>query len=316
VIAVRRAGLVLGVLVALLAGCGTGTGDLRLLVPTEVGGGYDLTARTVAAAVAEQEGEPGPAVVVVPGDGGRAALARLAAERASPDLLMVMGLGLLGSVPDDGRGPGGLPVTPVARLISEPELVAVTAGSPYRTLADLVAAWRADPSRVVIGGVSARGGPDWLVTTQLAAAVGIPAQGVRYASLPGDALLPALLRGDVAVAVTGLGETAPQVDLGTVRTLAVTSAARSPRVDAPTLREAGVDVVFENWRGLVAPPDLAPTDLDRLTALADDLRATAAWRAAVARNGWTDAPLTGAAFAAFLDAERARVRAELAATPS
>lgn len=314
----RRAGLVLGVLVALLAGCGTGTGtgDLRLLVPTEVGGGYDLTARTVASAIAEQEGEPGPAVVVVPGDGGRAALARLAAARSSPDLLMVMGLGLLGSVPDDGRGPGGLPATPVARLITEPELVVVSADSPYGTLADLVAAWRADPTRMVIGGISARGGPDWLVTTQLAAAVGVPPQAVRYASLPGDALLPALLRGDVALAVTGLGETAPQVDLGTVRTLAVTSAARSPRVDAPTLREAGVDVEFENWRGLLAPPDLAPADLDRLTALAEGLRSTAAWRAAVARNGWTEAPLTGAAFSSFLDAERARVRAELAATPS
>ncbi|MCD2187703.1 tripartite tricarboxylate transporter substrate-binding protein [Actinomycetospora soli] len=311
----RRAGLVLAVLVALLAGCGTGTGDLRLLVPTEVGGGYDLTARTVAAALAEQEGEPGPAVVVVPGDGGRAALARLAAERARPDLLMVMGLGLLGAVPDDGGGPGGLRATPVARLITEPELVAVPAGSPYRTLSDLVAAWRADPSRVVVGGISARGGPDWLVTTQLAAAAGIPAAAVRYAALPGDALLPAVLRGDVAAAVTGLGETAPQVDLGTVRTLAVSSAARSPRVDAPTLREAGVDVVFENWRGLLAPPDLAPADLDRLVTLAEGVRSTAAWRAAVARNGWTDAPLSGPAFGAFLDAERARVRGLLAATP-
>lgn len=313
--AVRRAGLVLGVLVALLAGCGTGTGDLRLLVPTEVGGGYDLTARTLAAALAEQEGEPGPAVVVVPGEGGRAALARLAAQRTVPDLLMVMGLGLLGAVPDDGRGPGGLPATPVARLITEPELVAVPAASPFRTLGDLVAAWRADPSRVVVGGISARGGPDWLVASQLAAAIGIPPGALRYASLPGDALLPAVLRGDVAVAVTGLGETAPQVDLGTVRTLAVTSPARSARVDAPTLREAGVDVVVENWRGMLAPPDLAPADVARLTALVEGLRTTAAWRAAVARNGWTDAPLTGAPFASFLDAERARVRAELAAAP-
>ncbi|MEJ2870160.1 tripartite tricarboxylate transporter substrate-binding protein [Actinomycetospora sp. OC33-EN08] len=312
---VRCTGLVLGVLVALLAGCGTGTGDLRLLVPTEVGGGYDLTARTLAAAVSEREGEPGPAVVVVPGEGGRAALARLAAERTRPDLLMVMGLGLLGAVPDDGSGPGGLSATPVARLITEPELVAVPAGSPYRTVAEFVAAWRANPAGVVVGGISARGGPDWLVASRLAAAAGLPPGALRYASLPGDALLPAVLRGDVAVAVTGLAETAPQVDLGTVRTLAVTSAARSPRVDAPTLREAGIDVVVENWRGLLGPPDLAPDDLARLTALADGVRGTAAWRAAVARNGWTDAPLAGPEFAAFLDAERARVGAALAATP-
>ncbi|MDL5155616.1 Bug family tripartite tricarboxylate transporter substrate binding protein [Actinomycetospora termitidis] len=308
----RRAGLVLGVLVALLASCSTGTGDLRLLVPTEVGGGYDLTARTLAAALAEREGEPGPAVVVVPGDVGRAALARLAAASAEPDLLMVMGLGLLAAVPDGGSDPGGLRATPVARLITEPELVAVTADSPYRTLGEFVATWRADPARVVVGGISARGGPDWLVAARLAAAIGIAPGALRYAALPGDALLPALLRGDVAVAVTGLAETAPQTDLGTVRTLAVTSAARSPRVDAPTLREAGVDVVFENWRGVLAPPALSPDDVAGLAALVDGVRSTATWRAALARNGWTDAPLAGPGFAAFLDAERARVEEAMA----
>lgn len=142
--------------------------------------------------------------------------------------------------------------------------------------------------------------------------IGVPPSAVRYRSLPGDALLPALLRGEVSVAMTGLAETAPQVDVGTVRTLAVTSARRSPRVDAPTLREAGLDVEFENWRGLLAAPGLDAEDVGRLLALVDELRTTATWREALARNGWTDAALVGADFGAFLDDQRSRVRAALA----
>ncbi|MFC5063173.1 tripartite tricarboxylate transporter substrate binding protein [Actinomycetospora atypica] len=303
----RHAGLVLAVLALLVAGCSPGPGDLRLLVPTEVGGGYDLTARTLAAAIAETEGAS-PPVVVVPGDGGRAAVARLAAARADPDLVMVMGLGLLGAVPTAAGD-----ATPLTRLVTEPELVAVPAGSPYRTLGDLVAAWRADPSRVVVGGVSARGGPDWLVASRVAAAIGLPPGALRYRSLPGDALLPAVLRGEVSVAVTGLAETAPQVEAGTVRTLAVTSAQRTARVDAPTLRESGVDVVLENWRGLLAPPGLDEAQVARLVSLVEGVRSSAAWRAAVARNGWTDAPLSGPAFAAFLAEQRDRVGEALAA---
>lgn len=303
----RTAGLSWLLAVVLLAGCGGGVGDLRLVVPTEVGGGYDLTARTLAAALARREGEPGPPVVVLPGDGGRSALARLAAARGDPDLVMVMGLGLLGAVPE---APG--PSTPLTRLVTEPELVAVPAGSPFRDVGSVLAAWRADPGALVVGGISTPGGPDWLVTVRLAAAAGIPVGAVRYRSLPGDALLPAVLRGEVAVAVTGLAETATQVDAGTVRPLAVTSAARSPRVDVPTLREAGVDVAFENWRGLLAPPDLADADRARLLDLIARARGTATWRDAVARNGWTDAPLDGAAYTAFLSAQREEVRAALA----
>lgn len=297
----RHAVGVLVVLALLLAGCSSVPGDLRLLVPTEVGGGYDLTARTLAASIAESDGA-GPPVVVVPGDGGRAAVARLGAARADPDLVMVMGLGLLGAVPTAADT-----ATPLTRLVTEPELVAVPAGSPYRTLADLVAAWRGDPSRVVVGGISARGGPDWLVASRVAAAIGLPPGALRYRPLPGDALLPAVLRGEVSVAVTGLAETAPQVDVGTVRTLAVTSAQRSARVDAPTLRESGVDVVLENWRGLLAPPGLDDAEVARLVSLVEGARSSAAWRAAVARNGWTDAPLSGPAFAAFLAEQRDRV---------
>lgn len=307
VVRVSRRLIVLATAVcALLAGCASSPGDLRIMVPTEVGGGYDLTARTLAAAMTSGAGgatAAGPTVFDLPGGGGSAALARLRADAGDPRLTMVMGFGLVGALAAEGRGLGA--VTPIARLVTEPEILAVPAASPFRTVADLVAAWRADPGAVVVAGVSEPGGPDGVLARRLAAAVGVPADAVRYRTLRGDTLLPALLSGEVDVAATGLGETVGQVDAGTVRPLAVSSPARSPRLDAPTLSESGVDLALENWRGVIAPPGLAPADRDELVALVADARGSDEWREAVDRFGWTPAPLDGDAFGAFLDAETA-----------
>jgi putative tricarboxylic transport membrane protein len=106
-----------------------------------------------------------------------------------------------------------------------------------------------------------------------------------------------VFRGDVAFGVSGLGETADQVRSGQLRVLAVTSPARVSGVDAPTLRECGADVVFANWRGLVAPPGLAGRARATLRGTVERLHGSRPWRDALARNGWTDAYLAGDASA-------------------
>ena len=68
-----------------------------------------------------------------------------------------------------------------------------------------------------------------------------------------------------------------------MRLLAVTAAQRVPGVDAPTLREAGVDLQFANWRGLVAPPGLAEADRLALTRLVDGMHGSPEWAQVLAR---------------------------------
>ena len=58
----------------------------------------------------------------------------------------------------------------------------VRADSPYRTIGDLMAAWRANPDEFVVGGGSPNGGPDHLMSMQLAEAVGIDAGRITYKS--------------------------------------------------------------------------------------------------------------------------------------
>ena len=114
----------------------------------------------------------------------------------------------------------------------------VPADSRYRDIADLIAAWRADPGGVAIGGGSAVGGPDHLMTMQLAQAVGIDPRQVRYGTFDGGgALLPALLDDRIDVAVSSLVEYTEQVRSGQLRVLAVSGPNRVAGIDAPTLTE-------------------------------------------------------------------------------
>jgi putative tricarboxylic transport membrane protein len=209
---------------------------------------------------------------------------------------MLMGLGVVGS--EYGRPARRLAgTTPVARLIQEPNMVVVTADSPFRTLSDLVAAWRADPPAVAVGGGSSPGGPDHLAPMLFARTVGIAPPVVRYVRYDGGGdLLAAILGKRVAFGVAGVGEYADQVRSGQLRVLAVTGPTRAAGLDAPTLREAGVDLEFTNRRGIVAPPGLSARDARALRDVVGRLVRSAAWRAALTRNGWADAYLGGPEF--------------------
>ena len=80
---------------------------------------------------------------------------------------------------------------------------------------------------------------------------------------------------------------------------------------AKALREQGVDVEFENWRSLVAPPGISPADRARLESAVRAMVQSPTWRESLRRYRWLDRHLDGDAFARFVDAEEARVRAIL-----
>ncbi|MEV1114228.1 tripartite tricarboxylate transporter substrate-binding protein [Actinosynnema sp. NPDC049800] len=282
--------------------------SLRVLVPNAPGGGYDITARTAAKSMEDAELIRNTEVFNLPGAGGTVGLGRTVSERGNGKLVMSMGLGVVGSVYTNKAPSSLLDTTPIAKLIEEPDIVVVGADSPYRTLDELVAAWRANPGEVTVGGGSSPGGPDHLAPMLIAKAVGLDPRRVNYIPYDGGGeLLASVLGGKVAFGVSGVGEYRDQIEAGQIRVLAVTSGSRLPGVDAPTLRESGVDVEFNNWRGVVAPPGISDADRARLVDLFTDLHGTPQWREALARNGWTDAFAPGDEFGAFLREENDRV---------
>jgi putative tricarboxylic transport membrane protein len=281
---------------------------LQIMVPNAPGSGYDLTARAAAKAMEDAGLARNVEVFNAPGASGTVGLQRVVNEKGNGKLLMQMGLGVVGAVYANNSQATLQDTTPIARLIEEQEAVVVPAASPYQTLDQLVQAWKADPKGTPAGGASAPGGPDHLALYLFGKAAGIDPKQVNYVSYDGGGeLLTALLGSQVTFGVTSVGEILDQVEGGQVRVLAVTGAERVANVDAPTLKEAGVDLEFTNWRGMVAPPELTDADRQTLTKLVDDMHNSQEWKAAEEQNNFTDAYLPADQFAIFLQAENDRV---------
>lgn len=305
--------------VLMLAGCGVTRGDdpaglhrLRMMVPNSPGGGYDLTARTAVKVLEDQKITGRIEVFNVIGAGGTVAMARLMNERGNGDLMMMMGLGVVGATYTNGSKARASQATAIAKMVEEPEGILVPGNSPFKSVTDLVAAWKADPARVTIGGGSNPGGPDHLFPMELARAVGVPPTKVNYVSYDGGGdLLTALLGNKIAAGTSGLGEFVDQIEAGQLRVLAVSGAERAEGIDAPTLTEAGIDLTFTNWRGILAPPGISDEDMQAMVAALEKMHATQDWKDALAKNGWSDAFVTGPPFEAFLAEQDERVEKTL-----
>jgi putative tricarboxylic transport membrane protein len=293
-----------------LGACGAwpGAGDgpvdgLRIMVPNTAGGGYDTTARTVARVLEETKTASDVQVFNLPGAGGTVGLQRVVDERGNKDLALQMGLGVVGATHFTHGTATVEQTTPLARLIDEPEAIVVRKDSPYRTIGDLIAAWHKAPARLRVGGGSSPGGPDHLLPMELARTVGIDPRKVEYVAYDGGGgdLLPALLDGKVDFATSGFGEFLDQIDAGQLRVLAVTSDRPVAALHGvPTLKSSGIPLVFDNWRGIVAPPGIGAEARQRWIDALTALHASRQWKAELTRHGWTDTFATGDAFKAYL----------------
>ncbi|MGG5172872.1 Bug family tripartite tricarboxylate transporter substrate binding protein [Pseudarthrobacter sp. J1738] len=281
---------------------------LRIMVPNTAGGGYDTTARTAAKVMNDTKTATNTEVFNLAGAGGTVGLARLVNEKGNKDLTMLMGLGVVGASYTNKSEAKLTDTTPLARLIQEPGAIMVSKDSPYKTIDDLVTAWKADPKKISVGGGSSAGGPDHLLPMQLAQAVGIEPKNVNFVSFDGGGdLLPAILGNKLGFAASGAGEYIQQIKTGQIRVLATSGAERLEGVDAPTLKESKIDLEFSNWRGIVAPPGVSEADQANIVAALTKMHGSEEWKKALKDHGWTDAFITGDEFKTFLTDQDKRV---------
>jgi len=302
------------------AGCGVTRGDdsrdLLMIIPNAPGGGYDQTGRE-AVKVMEDDDITGGSFTVdnVIGAGGAGAMTALVGKAGNEHTMMTVGLGVVGSTYSFASDYQLLDATPLAQLMSEPEGVLVPGDSPYKTLDDLVEAWTADPSSVTVGGGSSPGGPDHLFPMQLAAEIGIDPKDVNYVSYDGGGPLTSALLGEkIDVGFSGLAEFVGQIESGELRVLAVSGEERYPEglfAEVPTLTESDIDLVFLNWRGVLAPPEITEERTEELIGYLETMHESQGWQDALAENGWTDDFKTGDEFATFIDEQDQRVSTTL-----
>jgi putative tricarboxylic transport membrane protein len=285
---------------------------LRVLVPNSPGSGYDTTARAWAQVLEEEGLAEAIEVFNLEGAGGTVGLQRLVNEKGNAELLMQMGLGIVGAQYSNQSEATLEQTTPIAKLIDEAEAIVVPASSPFQSMGDLVDAWKADPGNTPVGGASNPGGPDHLTPMLLAQEVGVTPSEVNYVAYDGGGeLLAGILGGDVEFAATGISEVTESAAAGDVRILAVTTDEPVEGVDAPTLQDENIDLVFTNWRGVVAAPEITDEETQRFVDMMTEMHDSDAWQQVLEDQGWTDAFVTGDEFSSYLDEESQRVESVL-----
>lgn len=286
------------------------TRTITMLVPFPPGGQADLAARPIANALEKILGQP---CIVENRGGGGGSIGNAAATRAAPDgYTLLMTLSSLVVLPAADRIMGRAPayeasqLTPIARVLADPTLLAVPSGAPWKTLADLIADAKARPGIIPYGSSGAYG------TLHVSMEMFANAAGVKLLHVPFQGAGPAmkaLLGGEVRALASAPGVLKPHVDAGTVRVLANFGAERITSFpDLATFKEGGfADVEFYIWAGLFAPNGLPKAILARLGEAMKQAMSQPETTRAFEAAGSPPAYLDADAFKAFIDMDGARL---------
>ena len=313
----RRVRITLAPGVLLLAGCisEAATTGASCIAPANPGGGWDLTCRATAQALGTNA--PGARVLPVtnmPGEGGGVAFAKVLAESRhgrDPVIVAASPSTLLGLAQHHYGERTEKDVRWIAAVAAEPSVIAVRSDAPWHSLAEFVAAWRAHPESITIGGGSVVGGQDHMKMLLLARAAGVEVRSVKYRPLSGPLeAITSLRSGEIQAFPGDASEVQRQVASHEIRVLAVLGDQRSPGVLAgvPTAREQGFDVTWIVWRGFYTTPGITNVEyrawVDRLRAMAS----TPAWKAVLAKNALIPFFLGGPEFERFVMEQTANYR--------
>lgn len=282
---------------------------LRLLIPANAGGGWDLTGRAIGQALVASRQASDVAYENRGGAAGTIGLAQFAkGSQGDPNALMVMGSVMLGGI-ISGHPPVGLDqVRPLARLTNEFNVFVLPPNSPFKDMDEVLRQFRNDPGSIKWGGGS-RGSTEHIALHMIAKAMGVPPNRINYVPFRGGGeAAAAVMGGYLSVGGSGFSEFLPHITSGHMRAVAVTAGQRLPGTDAPTLSELGVKVVIGNWRGVCAPAGLSSEQMAVLTDAIQLAMASDNWKRSVALNQWLPDPLVGAPFEAFVATEFASLR--------
>jgi tripartite-type tricarboxylate transporter receptor subunit TctC len=240
---------------------------IHVLVPYAPGGISDIASRILGAKLTEAWGQQ---VVVENKPGGNGFIAMTAAAKAAPDgYTVVMATGgdvainpaMFKDIPYDVERD----LAPIGAVSDAPLVLAVNGAAPYKTVADVIAAAKAQPGRLSVA-TPGNGSINQIVLEWMALNTDTKFQHIPYKG--GAPAAAALAGGDVPLGILASSSVAPHVKAGRIRVLAVTMAKRSKLdPDWPTLQEQGVkEVDASNWTALFAPKGTPQPIIDKLNA--------------------------------------------------
>src|SRR5262249_38337526 len=151
-------------------------------------------------------------------------------------------------------------LAPIAMVSDAPMVLAAHADAPFKSVADAIAAAKAQPGRISVA-TPGNGSVNQIVLEWMALNTGTRFQHIPYKG-------GALAAGDIPLGVLASSSVAPHVKSGRVRVLAVTMGKRSTlNPEWPTLQQEGVkEVDASNWTALFAPKATPQPVIDKLNA--------------------------------------------------
>ena len=232
---------------------------VHIFVPYAAGGGVDILARTLGDVVSRQWGQ----TVVVenrPGAGGVVASQALVASPPDGYTLIVVASGhatnpfLYPKIPYDTFKD----FTPISLLASSPNILLVRTDSPFKTLGDMIAQARSKPGSLSFGHAGT-GTSTHLAGELLKNLAKVDLNAIPYKG--GAPSINDLLGGQIPMSFNNGPESVGQLEAGTVRALAVTTASRASFLpNVPSMAEAVPGYDTEVWWGLLGPTGM-PADL-------------------------------------------------------
>ncbi|MGG5823400.1 Bug family tripartite tricarboxylate transporter substrate binding protein [Falsiroseomonas sp. HW251] len=238
---------------------------ITLVVPFPPGGPTDLAARVMQAGMQAALGQP---VVVDNRTGATGAIGSRFVAQSAPDghTLLVAASGTLTINEVVMRSPGYATerdFAPITLVMSVPNMLVVNPAIPARTVPEVVAWMKAQPTGVNYAS-SGVGSSEQLGMELFRLRTGTEATAVPFQG--GPAAMQAVMQNQAPVAMLNAATVGPQVQAGSLRGIAVAGPRRMPTLpDVPTMTEQGLpDIVSGSWTGVVAPVATPVPILDRL----------------------------------------------------
>jgi len=278
------------------------------IAPSPPGGGWDFTCRTVGRLMQELGiTERSVQITNLPGGVGAVAFSSVAANHAAdPSILVATSTVGITQIAQK-RYPGDIDrMRWVAMLGTDVGVILVRPDAPYKTLKDLFAALKQDPTAAVTGGSSGAGGYDHLRLLLLARSAGLATpemKRIRWIQYEGGSnAVTQLLGSHVDVVATDLAEIAGFVEAKQVRVLGILSEERlgAPYAEIPTAREQGLDVVGLNWRGFYTGGRVSDEAYEQQIAMLKRLYDSEQWKQAARNFGLTPVWRGGKEFQDFV----------------
>lgn len=276
------------------------------IVGAKPGGGFDLTCKLAQQSLLDQKIMKEPMrATYMPGGIGAVAMNTVVAQRAADPNVIVAFSG--GSLLNIAQGKFGKwtenDVKWLAAVGTDYGSISVGKNAPWKNLAEIAAAIKADPAKVPMGGGGTVGSQDWTKAALFAKKIGIDPKAMRWVSFEGNGeATTALMGGHIVLMFGDVSADEAQAEAGNIRMIAVLSDKRleGKLAHVSTAKEQGYDLQWPIIRGFYTGPKVPDADYKAWQDMMKKMMATKEFATLRAQRGLQPFDLMGPELDAFV----------------